>query len=84
MGRLGHPLGLALLKGGDSVTKIRELRQDLKRSILSLSYDIRVSASTISAIERRRMTAPARVKEALCSFFNLPEGEIFDKDSFAI
>ncbi len=66
------------------MTKIRELRQDLKRSILDMSYDIRVSSSVISAVERKKMTAPARVKEAISSFFKVQESEIFDDNGFAI
>ncbi len=52
--------------------------------IIELAFTTRIHPSQLSAIERRRLAASARVRAILCSFFDVSEEEAFDEGGLAV
>jgi ribosome-binding protein aMBF1 (putative translation factor) len=66
------------------MTRIRELRQGKGLKAIDLAYAIHVHPALLSSIERRKLAASVKAKGALCSFFGVKEGEMFDADGLAV
>jgi hypothetical protein len=60
------------------------MRQSKDLMVIELAFATRIHPSQLSAIERRKLAASTRVKEALCSFFCVSEKEAFDEDGLAV
>ena len=66
------------------MTRLRELRQSRDLMVIELAFATRIHPSQLSAIERRKLAASARIRAVLCSFFGIPESEVFDKGGLAV
>ena len=66
------------------MTRLREMRQSKDLMVIELAFATRIHPSQLSAIERRKLAASARVREALCSFFGISEREAFDEGGLAV
>jgi DNA-binding helix-turn-helix protein len=72
------------MKGGERMTRIRELRQAKGLSMAMLSYEVRIHPSILSLVERRKAPASERVREGLSSFLGIPMREAFDDKGLAV
>lgn len=66
------------------MTRLREMRQSKDLMVIELAFATHIHPSQLSAIERRKLAASARVRETLCSFFGVAEGETFDEGGLAV
>jgi transcriptional regulator with XRE-family HTH domain len=66
------------------MTRLRRLRVKKGLRILDLTLATRMHASQISAIKRGRLAVPARAKEALCTFFGVEPGKLFNGNGIAV
>jgi transcriptional regulator with XRE-family HTH domain len=70
--------------GGVAMTKIRELRQGRGLKLIDLAYETRVHPTQLTSIERGKLAASARAKEAICSFLGADGDELFDGNNIAV
>ena len=66
------------------MTKIRELREARELKSIDLAFSIKIHPAQLSQIERGRLAASTRAKEALCSFFGVTGSELFNENQIAI
>jgi ribosome-binding protein aMBF1 (putative translation factor) len=48
-----------------------------------LAAHVQYDATALSAVERRRRACPARVRQALAKYFEIPERRLFDEKGWA-
>ncbi len=72
------------MKGGECMTRIRELRQAKGLSMTGVSYETRIHPSILSLVERRKAPASKRVREGLSTFLGIPLREAFDDRGLAV
>ena len=66
------------------MTKIRELREAKGITVISLAFSTKVHPTQLSSIERGKLAASTRAREALSSFFNVATNQLFDENQIAI
>jgi transcriptional regulator with XRE-family HTH domain len=66
------------------MTRIRALRQKKGLRAIDLAFLTKIHPSNLSSIERRKLAASVKAKEALCSFFGVTESEVFDSNGLAV
>jgi transcriptional regulator with XRE-family HTH domain len=66
------------------MTRIRALRQGKGLKLIDLAYETRVHPTQLSSIERGRLVASARAREAICSFLGVDKNELFDGNNIAM
>ena len=65
------------------MSKIRELRKELKLSISQLSQEARVNASVISWVELGKLAPSPAFRAALAQFYGKTEEALFTETGFA-
>ena len=66
------------------MTRMRELRQGRGLKCIDLAFETRVHPAQISGVERRKVAASAKVRQAVCTFLDVPEKELFDANGLAM
>jgi DNA-binding XRE family transcriptional regulator len=71
-------------KGGNSLTRLKQLRQAKGLSIAGVGYETRIHPTTLSLTERRKLAPSPRVRQAVSSFLGVTEDEVFDVEGLAV
>jgi len=66
------------------MTKVRELRKSVNKSISRLSNEISANSSVICYVELRKVVASPGLQKSIAGYFNVPETELFDCNGFAL
>jgi transcriptional regulator with XRE-family HTH domain len=66
------------------VTKVRVLRIERDMTAKNLAEGLKLDASVLSFVERRKVRASDRVRLKLSQFFGVPEAELFNQERYAI